>query len=286
MLYDNVYDLRHLSRAFLQANPDIIDQLANDALSRHKAWPRAADSPLNRRPLAGLDSHRGVTETVRPDHPTLWEPAEQSLLDDDDPALLSLFWEAMHGFSLFTARIFAAAVDFGPFRRLLDVGGGSAAYAIELCRHYAHLRATVYDLPIALMVAADRVVQAGLADRIQTVAGYVFADEPLPVGHDVILLSRVLRDWSEATNRELLHKCYRALPSGGALIIEDMLVHDEPIGLTPGASRHRNMPMATEERIPTSAEYRAWLTDLGFRVTQTVWFDAPDTNGAVLGYKP
>jgi hypothetical protein len=42
-----------------------------------------------------------------------------------------------------TARRFGEAVNLGGFRRLLDIGGGSGAYDIELCKQYGTLRATV-----------------------------------------------------------------------------------------------------------------------------------------------
>ena len=36
----------------------------------------------------------------------------------------------------------------------------------------------------------------------------------------------------------------------------------------------------------TPAEYSAWLEEAGFRHVETVWFDAPAANGAVIGRKP
>ena len=48
------------------------------------------------------------------------------------PAMMAPFWQAMHSLSIFTARALGEAVDFGGFRKLLDVGGGSGAFDIEL----------------------------------------------------------------------------------------------------------------------------------------------------------
>jgi hypothetical protein len=36
----------------------------------------------------------------------------------------------------------------------------------------------------------------------------------------------------------------------------------------------------------TPTEYSAWLEEAGFRHIETVWFDAPAANGAVIGRKP
>jgi 3-hydroxy-5-methyl-1-naphthoate 3-O-methyltransferase len=118
------------------------------------------------------------------------------------------------------------------------------------------------------------------------VNGDFFADAHLPPAHDVILLSKVLHDWNEAKNREILRKCFQALPSGGAVIIDELLVNDEKTGPVPAALMSLNMLIETEGRNYTAAEYAAWLTELGFREIQTVPFEAPGTNGAVIGYKP
>ena len=96
----------------------------------------------------------------------------------------------------------------------------------------------------------------GLLKRIDTVAGDFFADSSLPGGYDTILLSMILHDWAEDRCRVILQKCWSALPSGGRVIIAELLVND------------------------------AWLDDLGFQDIRTVWFEAPGANGAVIGRKP
>lgn len=228
-----------------------------------------------------------LIEAVRTNRPTTWDPDKQSsLFEGEDPVLLALFWEAMHSISISTARALGEAVDFGPYRRLLDVGGGSGAYDIELCRRYPGLQATVYELPIAVEIAAEKVQQEGLADRIATVVGDFFADPALPTGHDAILLSMIMHDWTEAKDRAILSKCYEALPSGGVVIISELLVNDEKTGPAPAALMSLNMLIECEGRNYTAAEYGAWLHDLGFRDIHTVRFDAPGANGAVLGRKP
>jgi len=67
---------------------------------------------------------------------------------------------AMHSLSTMTARKLGEAVDLSHFRRLLDIGGGSGAYDIELCRQYGVLRATVFDLPHVAAIAAGKITEA------------------------------------------------------------------------------------------------------------------------------
>lgn len=77
-----------------------------------------------------------LAEALRTNRPTTWDPAVQSsMFDGEDPAMLALFWEAMHSLSTMTARKLGEAVDFNHFRRLLDIGGGSGAYDIELANY-------------------------------------------------------------------------------------------------------------------------------------------------------
>ena len=60
------------------------------------------------------------------------------------------------------AFVLGQAIDLNGARRLLDVGGGSAAFDIELCRLYPDLTATVYELPKVADIAAGKVKEAGL----------------------------------------------------------------------------------------------------------------------------
>ncbi len=226
-----------------------------------------------------------LIEALRTNRPTTWDPAvRSSMFDGEDPMMLATFWEAMHSLSTMTARKLGEAVNFGQFHRLLDIGGGSGAYDIELCKQYGALRATVFDLPHVAMIAAKKVAEAGLTDRIDTAGGNFF--QRLPKDHDVHLLSMILHDWDEAKNRALLRRSFEALPSGGAVVISELLVNDEKTGPAPAALMSLNMLIETEGRNYTPAEYSAWLEEAGFRHVETVRFEAPAANGAVIGRKP
>lgn len=228
-----------------------------------------------------------LTEAIRTNRPTTWDPDRQSsLFDGEDPQLLAVFWEAMHSLSTFTARALGQSVDLSGARRLLDVGGGSAAYDIELCRLYPELTATVYELPQVAGIAAGKIAEAALSDRIDTVAGDFFADSALPGGHDTILLSMIMHDWAEERCRTILGKCWTALPSGGQVIISELLVDDSRTGPPAAALMSLNMLVETEGRNYTPAEYHSWLGSLGFQDVRTVWFEAAGANGAVIGRKP
>lgn len=228
-----------------------------------------------------------LAEAIRTNRPTTWDPDRQSsLFDGEDPQLLAVFWKAMHSLSTFTARALGQAVDLSSARRLLDVGGGSAAYDIELCKLYPDLTAVVYELPDVVDIAAGKIEEEGLSGRISTQVGDFFADSSLPGGHDTILLSMILHDWAEDRCRTILQKCWAALPSGGQVVISELLVNDARTGPPAAALMSLNMLIETEGRNYTAAEYRAWLEVLGFEDVRMVPFEAPGANGAVVGRKP
>ena len=231
--------------------------------------------------------HR-LGEALRRNRPTSWDPdTQESLFDGQDPVMLASFWEAMHSISSSTGAALARAVSFKPFSRVLDVGGGSGAIDIELCKRHRHLHATVYDLPHVAEIAAGKIASAGLGGRIETAGGDFFNDAAYPAGHDLIVLSLIMHDWSEADDRRILGKCFAALPSGGAVLICELLVNDQKTGPLPAALMSLNMLVETTGgRNYTAAEYSHWLKDIGFRKIRTVRFAAPGADGAVIGIKP
>ncbi|MCW1754097.1 methyltransferase [Rhizobium sp. 1AS12] len=97
----------------------------------------------------------------------------------------------------------------------------------------------------------------------ETAGGNFF--EQLPGDHEVLLLSMILYDRDEANNRALLRRSFEALPSGGAVIISELLVNDEKTGPAPAA-----LMIEAEGRNYAPAEYSAWLEEAGVRHIETV----------------
>lgn len=200
------------------------------------------------------------------------------------PAEQRVFTEAMHAFSTQSGQAVAEAFDFTPYRQLLDVGGGSGAYCIEAAKRYSHLRAVVFDLPPVLEIAREKVAEAGLSERITTHAGDFFADD-LPTGSDLLLLSMILHDWTPEKDRAILRRCFEALPSGGALIVSELMMDDDKAGPPSAALMSVNMLIETEGRNYTWSEYTAWLEEVGFEGIRRVPVASPGANGLLIGHK-
>lgn len=111
---------------------------------------------------------------------------------------------------------------------LLDVGGGSGAFAEAAAQKSRGLTVTLYDLPKVIDAARTRLSGSPAGERIRLVPGS-FRDDALPAGIDAVSLIRVLYDHEDTTVRALLRKVRSALPEGGSIIVsEPMSGGDQP----------------------------------------------------------
>jgi SAM-dependent methyltransferase len=184
----------------------------------------------------------------------------ESAMDDDAPA--RHFTLMLAGRAKNIAPVLAEKVDLSAAKCLLDVGGGTGLYSIAFLQRYPQLRAIVFDRPAVLKVAAEFAHQYGVSDRLQCVAGDMFADR-LPDDCDVMLLSNVLHDWDIPECRRLVAKCAAALPPGGRLLIHDAFLHDDQSGPLFPALFSVALMIMTEGRNYSGAEYKAWMSEAG-----------------------
>jgi demethylspheroidene O-methyltransferase len=120
--------------------------------------------------------------------------------------------------------------DFSRVRRVLDVGGGSAAFVSALLRAVPRLECGIFDLPDVTALAAERLANSPYRARVALHPGSFRAD-PVPQGYDLITLVRILHDHDDDVVTALLASAHAALPAGGRLLIA------EPMAQTPSAPR-------------------------------------------------
>jgi acetylserotonin N-methyltransferase len=108
---------------------------------------------------------------------------------------------------------------------------------------------------------------------VELVAGDFFND-PLPAA-DIYAVGRILHDWGEEKIRKLLARIYAALPTGGALLIAERLLHEDRRGPVSTHMQSLNMLVCTEGRERTLSEYSALLRDAGFENVQARVTGAP-----------
>jgi len=154
-------------------------------------------------------------------------------------------------------------VRFDGVKTLMDVGGGSGTFLAAVAAAHPGLEGTLFDLPEVVPAAEERFRRAGIADRIDVVAGS-FRDMPLPVGAETIALVRVLYDHADETVALLLRRVRDALPPGGRLIVsEPMTGGAGPI--RPGDTYFALYTLAMGTgRTRSPEEIRALMLDAGF----------------------
>jgi len=227
----------------------------------------------------GWDRLVEVVRTGRSNARSGWDRAQEN------QAAYRAFIQAMHVIGRGMADRIVAVLQPQRVRRALDVGGASGTYTIAMLRANPDLRATLFDLPPVVEMARERLQAEGLIHRVDLVAGDFYAD-PLPSGHDMVLLSAIIHQNSPSQNRDLYRKCFQALEGGGWIAIRDVVMdesHTRPVG---GALFAINMLVNTEGGGTYSfSEIRSDLESAGFvdvRLLQSgEWMD-----GLVVAAKP
>jgi (2Fe-2S) ferredoxin/SAM-dependent methyltransferase len=160
-------------------------------------------------------------------------------------------------------------------RRILDLGGGSAAYSIAFARANPGVTVEVLDLADVIPLTQEYIRRAGLTDRIQARAGDMLRD-PLGQGFDLVLLSAICHMFSPEENRALCQRAHAALAPGGRLLIQDFILEPEKTAPRFAALFSLNMLVGTHGGSSYSEpEYTAWLTEAGFRDLRLVRLPGP-----------
>ncbi|MFM7802725.1 MAG: methyltransferase, partial [Limnohabitans sp.] len=138
--------------------------------------------------------------------------------------------ELMSASQRFVIEELLASYDFSGHRQVLDIGGGKGGWVMALARHVPRLDLHLMDLPPVAALAAERMAQEGLSERV-TVHGGSFISHALPAGADLVTLVRVAHDHPDAVVKALLTKIYQTLPSGGRLLLAEPMA--QPAGESP-----------------------------------------------------
>lgn len=186
-------------------------------------------------------------------------------IDDLDPELQKVFSEGVEALNAGPAAALARAAGFAGCQRLLDIGGGTGSWSIEVARARPDMTATVFELPQVVGIARRRIAEQGLSDRIEVVAGDVATAE-LPTGHDCCLLANVVHCFSPEDNQRLLAKARRAVEPGARLLLVDYWTdptHTEPaIAALMAGEFAVNIEHGD---VYSLAEARDWLAGTGWR---------------------
>lgn len=189
----------------------------------------------------------------------------------------------MHSHSATAAIGVAQNGGFSVARRLLDVGGGSGVYSIELARSNPGLRCTVLELGSVCHWTEGYIERAGLADRVDTIALDMFR-QAWPTGYDAVFFSNIFHDWTTPTCLELARRAFDALEAGGTINIHEMLLDDDGNGPREAAAFGVHMVTGTRGQHRSFNQHRSILAEAGF--VEAEWQSTSPLFSVVRAHKP
>ena len=226
-----------------------------------------------------------------------WEKLEQALRTGKSVRPANMYQEVAEETNRFIAgmdslvkargdaNVLATTIDWSGVHTLLDVGSGPATYPIALCRRFAQLNATIFDLPATLKITERFVRDAGLSSRIKLIAGD-YRDDKILGNYDVIFLSNIIHGENEEKNAELVGKLAASLTSTGRLIIKDHILDGSRANPPVGALFSLLMLLTTDGgRCYSLGEITAWMNNAGLHRVQQIDLAPPLTSSLVIGTK-
>jgi len=188
-----------------------------------------------------------------------------SAVDDEDEGdnWVESFIGAMHYRGVHQGKILAMMIDLTNVKSMLDVGGGSAAFSMEIVKRNPAIGATVLDLPYVIPLTKKYVAECGLTENFNFIEGDYLAKD-FEGSYDLILLSAIVHINNYEQNKMLIKKCAAALNEEGMIIISDFVMNDDRTNPYHGALFSLNMLVGTKNGDTfTEKEIREWFEYAG-----------------------
>jgi SAM-dependent methyltransferase len=163
-----------------------------------------------------------------------------------------------------TANALADTYDFSVHGRILDVGGGTGSFLVAALDRHPALRGTLAEIEPTLSVARQRIAAGPHTDRIEVIGADALGD-PLPEGHDALLVANLAHLFSPEHNRQLFRRLRQVAPPGARLLLVDFWTdpgHTDPPFAALMAGEF--LLVSGEGDVYSEAEIRDWLTDSGW----------------------
>ena len=173
------------------------------------------------------------------------------------------FIGAMHYRGVKQGKILSMMIDLTNVKKMLDIGGGSAAFSMEIVKKNPSINAVVLDLPHVIPLTKKYVSEESLLDNFNFIEGdYLTKD--FEDSYDLILLSAIVHINSYEQNKMLIKKCVDALNNNGMIIISDFVMNDDRTQPYHGTVFALNMLVGTASGDTyTEGEIREWFESAG-----------------------
>ena len=173
------------------------------------------------------------------------------------------FTRAMHSASIAAGLAWPETLDLSRHRVMLDVGGGSGAHSSGAVSRWPELRAVGLDQQPICAIAREFAAKYHVGERISTHSADFFQD-PFPPA-DLHFYGMIFHDWPPDQCRFFAKKSFQSLPSGGRIIVHEMLFNDDRTGPFPVAAFNVDMLVAMPGQQYSGKEISAMLSEAGFR---------------------
>jgi hypothetical protein len=189
-----------------------------------------------------------------------------------NPEDAAVFNNSMSAVTAHTNEAITSLYDFSQFGKIVDVGGGHGGLITAILEKNPQVKGILFDAPEVIQGARPKIEAAGLADRLETVAGDFF--KSVPEGGDAYVIKWIIHDWDDEKSNTILRNIRSRTQPNTKLILVDCVVPetDEPhfskfIDL--------NMLVMTGGKERTEQEFAQLLAAAGFKLLRVIPTDLP-----------
>jgi hypothetical protein len=189
-----------------------------------------------------------------------------------NPEDAAVFNNSMSNITAAANEAITSLYDFSQFGTLVDVGGGHGGLITSILKQNPELKGVLFDAPEVIEGARPKIEAAGLANRLETVAGNFF--QSVPAGGDAYIMKWIIHDWDDEKSNTILRNCRSQMLANGRLVLVDSVV---PETNEPHFSKFidLNMLVMTGGKERTEKEFAQLLADAGFKLLRVIPTDLP-----------
>src|SRR5689334_6189804 len=184
-----------------------------------------------------------------------------------NPEDAAIFNNSMSNMTAAVNEAITSLYDFSQFGTIVDIGGGHGGLITAILNKNSEVKGVLFDAPEVIDGARPKIEAAGLADRIETVAGDFF--KAVPAGGDAYIMKWIIHDWDDEKAITILKNCRSRMKPNAKVIVVDSVV---PENDEPDFSKFfdLNMMVMTGGKERTAKEFAELLDAAGFRLLRVI----------------
>ena len=150
-----------------------------------------------------------------------WDTIYQGLAILPEPARTSWFAFDHYYSDRAFPEILPLVFESAP-KKILDIGANTGKWALACLEYNNDVHVGLADLGIQLDIAEKIITDAGFGNRVSYYPHNILDNSlELPRDYDVMFMSQFLDCFSEKQIIDILHKCHKALPDHGRVVINE-----------------------------------------------------------------